>query len=246
MVAAVIYSLHGRPTVREQTSVGNARPVVDAAVADVVSAAGPGPVVAVSGFASVGSCRITAARSGASFGRTVDVYTAPGGEPALLRRIVAGLPARYHAKVTGAATGLYADAGDYVALVGTVPAPGQVQVRALTGCRDPAGSDVSEPVTAAGSAAFGAVSAVFDRLALRAGVPRDVAVLTCAGGGQLRAVQAAGGSVASPLGSALAGLSSNPVASGPTTYVYRTGDVDVVARRTPQGVTVTATTRCPA
>ncbi|HKD96339.1 MAG TPA: hypothetical protein VKB69_01940, partial [Micromonosporaceae bacterium] len=123
VVAAAIYSLHGRPTVREQTSVGNARPVVDAAVADVVSAAGPGPVVAVSGFASVGSCRITAARSGASFGRTVDVYTAPGGEPALLRRIVAGLPARYHAKVTGAATGLYADAGDYVALVGTVPAP---------------------------------------------------------------------------------------------------------------------------
>jgi hypothetical protein len=247
VAAAVLYSLHGRPSVREQTSIGNARPVVDTAAVDVVLAAGPDPTVAVSAFASVGSCRITAARPGASFGRTVDLYTKPGTEPALLRQIVAGLPARYHAGVTpGTGLGLYADAGDYVALVGTVPAPGQVQVRALTGCRDPAGSDVAEPVTAPGSAALTAVSAVFARLGARSGAPRDVAVLDCGGGRSVRAVQAVAGPgrVGSPLGDALVGLSTDPVASGPTVYAYRSERVDVVVRRTAEGVTVTATTRC--
>jgi hypothetical protein len=248
LVGGLLYSLYGRPSVREQTSIGNARPVVDTAVVDVLAAAGPDPVAAVSPFTSAGSCRITTARAGASFVRTIDLFTRPGTEPALLDRVVAGLPARYHAKVTtGPGGGLYADAGDYVAVVGSVPAPGQVQVRALTGCRDPAGSGAAEPTAAPDAPAVAAISAVFDRLGTRPGTSRDVAVLGCGDGRSVRSTQAAAGDTgpaASQLGASLAGLAADPVASGPAVYAYRSGQVDVVARRTPEGVTVTATTRC--
>src|SRR5262245_31134553 len=46
LVGAVYYSKHGRATVREQTTIASAKPVVDRAIADVVTAAGSGPVVA--------------------------------------------------------------------------------------------------------------------------------------------------------------------------------------------------------
>ena len=66
-----LYALHGEPSVREQTTIGNARPVVDRAIVDVVAAAGAGPVVAVSGFDRVRSCKITPVRSGVEFRRDV-------------------------------------------------------------------------------------------------------------------------------------------------------------------------------
>ena len=92
------YALHGKPSVREQTTIGNARPVVDRAIVDVVAAAGGGPVVAVSGFDRIKTCKITPVRSGAEFRRVVDLYTSPGTESAILHMIASGLPARYHAR----------------------------------------------------------------------------------------------------------------------------------------------------
>jgi len=133
------YSLHGRPTAREQTTVARAEPVATQAIEDVVRAAGPSVVPAVSGFTKVADCSVTPARGGADYQRVVSLYTPSGTEAALLDRIAAGLPARYHAAAYhspgGAVHTLTADAGYYVAVTGSVLSAGLVSVRADTGCR---------------------------------------------------------------------------------------------------------------
>jgi hypothetical protein len=52
-----------------------------------------------------------------------------------VRRIAERLPERYHATVAAGDHTLNADAGDFVAVVGTVDRPGVVSVLASTGCR---------------------------------------------------------------------------------------------------------------
>jgi hypothetical protein len=247
VVGGAWYALHGRPSVREQTTIGEARSVVDRAVVDVVNAAGGAPVVSVSGFVRIDSCRITPLRSGASYRRVVDLYTSPGTESTILHTIAARLPTRYHGQATaGRKPTLYADAGDYVAVRGSVPAAGVVEVAAVTGCRQDSGAGVNEP--APGSATVAALTPVLRALGHPAAAMATVASLACPGGGRLDAVEATlpPGSAPTSLAAALAGASANPVASGPAVYAFRDGAVDVVAR-TDSGthaVTVTATSRC--
>jgi hypothetical protein len=139
LVGAVWWALDGSPTVREQTTVAQAQSTVDKAVGLVVVAAGPDAVAAISGYAQVDSCSITPLRGGARYDREVWLATPPGTEPDLLRRIARELPAGYHAYVTPPTAAeksrLSADAGDYVAVAGTVDRPGLVMVSAATGCR---------------------------------------------------------------------------------------------------------------
>ena len=255
IVALVIgggwYALHGEPSVREQTSIGNARPVVDRAIVDVVAAAGGGPVVAVSGFDRVKSCKITPVRSGAEFRRVVDLYTSPGSESAILHMIASGLPARYHAHAgSSARLTLDADAGDYVAVDGTVPAPGLIRIEADTGCRQDSGATVGEPSPAAGSPSAAALAPVLGALGRPAVSYATVADLACPSGGSLRSVQAAlpPGSAPASLATTLRTLAATPAAASRTTYAFRSGAVDVVtvANPTSHAVTVTATTRCSA
>jgi hypothetical protein len=256
VVALVIgggwYALHGEPSVREQTSIGNARPVVDRAIVDVVAAAGGGPVVAVSGFDRVKSCKITPVRSGAEFRRIVNLYTSPGTESAILHMIASGLPARYDAQAgSSARLTLDADAGDYVAVDGTVPAPGVVRIEADTGCRRDSGSGatVGEPASPAGSPAAAALPPVLGALGRPALSYATVANLACPSGGSLRSVQAVlpPGSAPASLASALRTLAATPAAASRTTYAFRSGAVDVVAVANPtsHAVTVTGTTHCP-
>ena len=145
------YSLHGRPTAREQTTVARAEPVATQAIEDVVRAAGPSVVPAVSGFTKVADCSVTPARGGADYQRVVSLYTPSGTEAALLDRIAAGLPARYHAAAYhspgGAVHTLSADAGYYVAVTGSVLSAGLVSVRADTGCRTLGHQPAADPTT---------------------------------------------------------------------------------------------------
>jgi hypothetical protein len=151
-VSAVWYSLHGRPTAREQTTIASAEPTVTRVTQEVVRAvAGTSVVPAFSGFEKVRDCDVTAARSGAEYERVLWLYTPVGSEPALLDRIADGLPDRYDARVFhspgGAVHTLSADAGNFVAVTGSVLLPGLVRVRAGTGCR-PLGSPPSaDPTT---------------------------------------------------------------------------------------------------
>jgi hypothetical protein len=250
VAGAVVYALHGQPTVRDQTTIANARPVVDRAIVDVVAAAGTAPVVAVSGFDRVGSCRITPVRTGANYRREVDLYTSPGTESTILATIASHLPVRYHASSSARPKpSLYADAGDYVAVNGSVPSRGVVRVEAVTGCRPGA----APPVSAAGSTPPGSadatvIAAVLGALGNPSAATTTIASLACPSGGMLRGIAAAlpAGSAPASLATALGRLSHAPAASSPSTYAYRSGTVDVVARtdsRT-RAVMVTATSRC--
>ncbi len=133
------YSFHGSPSIRDQTTIERSAPVVIEAVQNVVRAAGPSVVPAVSGFDKIGDCEVTPVRNGARYQRVVSLYTTPGTEAALIDRLGSGLPARYKAAVShspgGALHTITADAGYYVAVVGTVTVPGLVTVRVATGCR---------------------------------------------------------------------------------------------------------------
>src|SRR5262245_12522739 len=89
----------GEPTAREQTTVAQARPVVDRAAAQLATAAGSDglAVVAISGFERAGTCSVTVVRSGVRYHRVVTAVVQPGTELELLRRVAARLPASYRA-----------------------------------------------------------------------------------------------------------------------------------------------------
>lgn len=138
IVGGVWYSRTGAPTERDQTTIAQALPVVDQAVAAVLRAAGPEPVPVLSGFEKSSDCRVTPVRHGAKYQRTLWLYTGRGDERALLDRIAAGLPAGYKARAAGTSNPtLFADAGLYVAVNGTVPEAGGVRIVVATGCRVP-------------------------------------------------------------------------------------------------------------
>jgi hypothetical protein len=151
LVGAVWYALNGRPTIREQTTIQQAQATVDRAVTQVVQAARPAAVPAITGYDQMEPCDITPVRAGARYDREAWLATAPGTEPALLDRIAHALPAGYQTSVVKPSAPkparLVADAGDYVALTGTVDRPGLVMVSASTGCRPVGRRPAADPTT---------------------------------------------------------------------------------------------------
>jgi type II secretory pathway pseudopilin PulG len=217
----VWYSLHGRATAREQTTVEAAGATVDTAIQNVVRAAGASVVPAVSGFEKAGGCSVTPVRSGVTYQRVAWLYTPVGSEPALLDRLAAGLPASYDAKAHhspgGAVHTLAADAGNFVAVTGSVSLPGLVRVVADTGCRPLGRAPAADPAVAPVDNPFG-VAGDWHAHALPCG---------------LRTVEAHGTGrqpLTGPAGAAA-------VVSTPDVYADRTG----LAARTGNGVTVTVT-----
>ncbi|HYU86835.1 MAG TPA: hypothetical protein VEK80_18665, partial [Kribbellaceae bacterium] len=190
---------HDKPTAREQTTIAQALPTLDTAIADLVTAAGTDQTVAaISGYTQLDAdCRVTTARSGSRFERAALLFTPAGTEPALLDRIAAGLPASYRPRVRHGGTAsthtLTVDAGDFVSVRATVPSPGTVRVAADTGCR-PQDRPVSE---AGGTADRAPVEAVFTALhATPTGW--QVHRVACRGGGTLWTVEASGGPGSAP------------------------------------------------
>lgn len=233
-------------TVREQTSVAQARATVSRTVTGVVGAAGPDTVVAVSPFTRLGTCRISAVRDGERWEQTVVFHIQAGGEGPLLDRLVAGLPAGSGARVRHDANGrhtLHADAGDFVSVSGAVVAAGEVRVVANTGCR-PGTVDVasSEP----GSVTRAPVAAAFAALRLPPASWQGYEV-PCANGGALRVASASSdpGVAPGPLPAGLMSVGPGPVVAQSQLYAYRAGATSVVARVRDGVLTVTATTPCP-
>ncbi len=241
LIGGVYYSKHGDATVREQTTIASGKPVADAAIAAVIVAAGPGPVIAMSSYAEVTTCRVTPVRPGADYVRSVTLYTAPGGESALVRTIAAGLPARYQATAskTSPAT-LYGDAGKFVGVLGAVKGSGQVYVKAETGCR-PVGAPLASaaPVTTPAPKLAGVLSA----LGVQAGSLTRTQV-ACPNGGVIETDRATVPASHAPGPLKNTGLSSTPVVATDDLYAYRTSGADVVIRRNDAGLEISVTTRC--
>jgi len=243
------YSEHtDRPTAREQTTIAEALPTVDTAVARVAATLDPATAVAALGpYRLISSdCKITAARDGARYERVLTVYTSEGSAPALLDRIAAGLPASYGALVKhhDPVHTLDADAGNFVQVRGGVQAPGQIRVSADTGCRP-----IGGPVGGASLDTWGRapVEVLLGGLRLSA-TTWSANRVPCPDGGTLWTVEAVTGpgSAPAPLPDAVRAAvpGSTQVLSQSEVYVYRAGSAGVVVRVTDGALSITSTTTC--
>lgn len=249
LVAAGTYAArHGRPTVREQTSVVKALPVADRAIVAVVTAAaGPDVVAVIEDYEQIdGNCR-AGNRDGERWERTVSVYTAPGREGDVVDRVAHGLPASYKAgaRHSGPVHTLHADAGYYVRVTGSADAgqPGALVFRADTGCRVLGGPAPRRGPDQAGGTLAGssAMTALF-RLG-RTESRREFRHLPCPAGGVMWSVTLFAPKVDRPVSDALpAGRSA--FVSRDTLLGYQDGPVGVVVRPRGDEVTATATTSC--
>jgi len=241
VVAGTYAARDGKPTVREQTTIVEALPTLDRAVAAVVqAAAGPRVVVGLGSYQRTSDDCKAGNRTGERYERVATVYTVPGGEPALLDRIGAGLPRSYrpvvrHAK---AVHSLRADAGFYVRLVGGLDAPGELRFTADTGCRVLGGT---VPAARASTAPPAATDAL-DRLGLGIGQVTSSTV-RCPSGKELDATTVTAPRPAGPLAAALpAGVA--PIIARADLVVYEQDGFGVAARLRAEDLQVTAATGC--
>lgn len=234
----------GRPTAREQTTIAEALPTVDAALGRIHAALDQGSsVTALGGYRRTeAGCRVTSAREGTRFVRELTVYVRGSTERDALDRVRAALPAGYKAAVVHTdSTDLFsADAGNYVAVRGRVSAPGEITFTADTGCRVQ-DAPVVEPTPPAPEAARAPAQAVLDRLGRPASQWRTHR-LTCPAGGALWTVEAV------TSGDAAAARTAVPapavVLDEPKVFAYRAEAAGVALRTQDGSLVVSSTTGC--
>jgi hypothetical protein len=240
-----LYSYANDPkTAREQSSIGEALPTVDAALGRIYAALDPQASVALLGGyrRTEVSCRVTSAREGTRFIRELTVYTRQASAGATFDRISSALPAAYKASVShnGDTDLLAADAGNFVAVRGAHTEPGLLRFTADTGCRIQKAA-VTEPTPASDSANRAPVQAVLDTLAAKASEWRTHR-LTCPDGGTLWTTEAV------TTGDGAAARKTVPdaavVLAGPKTFAYRAGAVGVTVRTVDDSLVVSSTAGC--
>jgi hypothetical protein len=223
---------------------------LNAAVADVVVAAGDGAAVAVSPVVESARCRL-GLHQGGLFSARADLYTDTGGEDELIAAIAQRLPARYAAglgpSIAGVRT-LRGALGDGVTVSVSRVSPGWLAVVARSACSLGRAATPSPP--AAATAATTALTDLLGRLGTRPATLTDQRV-SCAAGGQVDTV----GAVSEPVDSAgLAARLTGIVPAGAHQFtagesnrvVYRAGAVSVIVAASDDGTAVTAqyTTVC--
>lgn len=239
------------PTVRDQRSIGEARPLVDRAVGELAVAAGSDAVLSISGYEVTGGCRITPFRSGETLERDVTIYTGQTDGPALLDRIADRLPRSYEARVRHGREHdtLRANAGEFVSVRGGVTAPGVLVVTVGTGCRPPAPLGVREPEPSDED------RRIADRMLAALGGTLDdvtVAEAPCPAGGTVRTLAATGtrAGSAKPLREVLVPLVGTAQAGPPLVdtaerFAYRSDDAMVAVDVDDDGqLDATLTTPC--
>ena len=252
VVAAVVWGLivaglgyysirHGKPTAREQTTIAEALPTVDAALGDLAATLDAATSVPVlTGYIEVGrSCSVTVAREGTRWERILYAYTKEGTEAALLKHVRDTLPERYKPFLTK--TVLSADAGNFVAVRGGVTAPGQVRFTADTGCR-PQNAKVREAEPSPSDGGRAPVQAVLDTLKLT-GPSWQTHRIDCPIGGALWTVEADLPNAPKSLVGALK-PDQGAVLGRADVVAYRAGAAGVVVRAHDGALTVTSTTGC--
>jgi hypothetical protein len=248
VVVAVVSRYRDRPTVPEQRDVAAAMPAVNRAAGAVLAAVGPDRVFAVGPLVVRPDCRVTPVRPGAAVTREITVHARAGEAPAILDAIGAALPASYGAEVThrrgGTVHTLWADAGDFIAVRGTVSG-GVITLRAESGCRPLNGPvpAAAPPSPAAGSPALAAVLSALDLAGRSVATTRSVA---CPGGTTASTVTVDGTPAPADLGTALRPVTAGAtvVEADPTRYAFLTDATAVVVAVAGGGVRVTASTGC--
>ncbi|MGI5246961.1 hypothetical protein [Dactylosporangium sp. CA-139066] len=241
---ALYSSLEGTPTAREQTTIADALPTVDAALGHVYAALDPQASVAVLGGyrRAEMSCRVTSAREGTRFTRELIVYVHKAAEGPTLDRVKGALPASYQASVAHHDDEhlLTADAGNFVAVHGASYGPGVLRFTADTGCR-PQNAPVVEATPASQNANRAPVEAVLSTLGTTASQWRTHR-LTCPDGGALWTVEAV------TTGDGAKARATVPAAAiildQEKTFAYRAGAAGVSFRTEDGNLVVASTAGC--
>lgn len=246
VLAAVAYASvrRGDATVRDQSSLADALPVVDRAVGELAAAAGSAVVLHISGSDLERGCRITPVRSGATLTREVTIYTREADGPGLLDQMAKALPAAYDARArhTEKRHALRADAGDFVAIRGSVTSPGVVSLSVDTGCRPADDVVLTEPT--ADRSVINPVLGAFG--ATPSGV--TAAEAPCPNGGTVRTVRADGApstppaSLSEPLRTLTTG--ATVIVDSPDRVAYRTSHAAVSVDAEGGELAVAVTTGC--
>ncbi|MGI5213140.1 hypothetical protein [Plantactinospora sp. CA-290183] len=251
LLVATAVSVHrDEPTVREQRSVGQATPVVERAVGDLVVAAGPEVVVELAEPRRRTGCRLTPLREGATLEAGVTLRAPAADADAALDRIADRLPPHYHAGVgrepDGAARSLWADAGEFVLVEGEVSEPGLVTLTVSTGCR-PTSDGSDGPAVPPLPPADPDPARVLTALGATDVAPAGPTAAACPGQGRVWTVRATGRGVpAAPPGTLLpAPAGTVVVADTPELYAYRAGPLSVVVEALDGRIRAATTTGCP-
>lgn len=135
-----VWSAHAGPeTVRAHSDLASGRQRLDQAVATLQAEAGPGVRADLEPYQVTEDCRLTLARRGTEVDRTLVLAVADGAEGELFERLAERVPTEWAVNYHAEAGQFRADAGDFIAVVGESPEPGQVRFTVSTGCR--AGED---------------------------------------------------------------------------------------------------------
>ncbi|TDC79865.1 hypothetical protein E1193_18450 [Micromonospora sp. KC606] len=238
------------PTVREQRAIGEAAPVVERAVGELVAAIGDG-AWALAATRYEPGCRVTPMADGAALIGGVTVFVAEGGERALLERVADRLPASWRAGVRAGSAGprLRADAGEFVAVEGRVSGAGRIEFEADTGCR-PVTQPYRAPSSPVGGPPLAAVAEAAQALGRSAPTPGGSLGAACPGGGRATTTLVTAGPAPVDLAGLrpLAALSAaDPAAllDAPEVYAYRRGPLVVLADATGDELRLAASAPCP-
>jgi hypothetical protein len=242
---ALVSERRDRPTVPEQRDTNAAVAAVDRTTGALLAAVGPDRAFAIGPLVFDTDCQVTPVRSGADTSRTVTVHVTAEQAPTALDAIGAALPAGFEAEVTHGRTGtvhqLRADAGDFIAVRGTV-SDGVITLRARSGCRPLDGPAPAPPV-----AAVAPVPPALEQALGALGVTGEFTPVTetvaCPNGVTARTVTVDGMSAPADLSKALRAVSEATV-DEPDRYAYRVDATSIVVTATDGRARVTASTGC--
>jgi hypothetical protein len=122
------------PTIRDQSSINDAKRTIDETVGRVSGGLPSGWHVLDDGYDEK-RCDLSVLRDGVQGARKLTLSGPSGGESAAIEQIAATLPEASLRPGSGAPQGFFVDAGTFVAVRGKITEPGMIVIDLTTGCR---------------------------------------------------------------------------------------------------------------
>lgn len=227
-----------------QPHVGGATAAMDRALADAVTAAGPGAAVAIGPAVPSAACRLGPLHHGHVFTAKADLYTNPGGEDALLTAMQQRLPpgdAATRGTAVGGVRPLRASVDAAVSLAVEPVSPGWLTVDVRSQCSlGTAAAPGSSPGRSDGT---DTLATVLQRLGTRAATTTQQRV-PCGSGSivTLSAISEATDTshLDARLGSLIPAGATRFATAGANRVTYRAGNVSVIVAASDDGTEITA------